>query len=259
MFIGTCRMHDPVKALRRVDGLMARGTPHRFHTPSQVLQFVQHMSGAPQYLPGAMHLVSDYAALQIFDEGTPRDQLLQNLQPQMEMWPRFEVFVIEICSLREHIALWKGRKLVVNTFANRDQGRYAGALAAEAAAGLSLPALPIEIEKPTAAEIHRQMRRIKAALGNRPVIWVSHQRPPSDSPEYATVNAVRQAAADILRIGARRLGDTFFDPSVVAAQMGQKAFFLKDGTDLDHMTPAAAERLGALYHKMILDLTQARG
>lgn len=253
MFIGTCRMHDPVKTLHKTPGFLARSTPHRFHTPGQTLQFVQHMSGSTQYLPRTMHLVSDYAAAQILDIGTPRAEMLAKLEPQIAMWPTFQAFVIEICSLREFTTMLRDRPLVVNTFTQRDQTRYAETLAAQAAAGESLPHMPIKVENLKAATAHRQMRRIKAALGGRPVIWVSHQRPPSDSPEYAVVNTLRSAGAEILRDGAAAMGDDFFDPSTIAAEMGQQAFFLKDGTDLDHMTPAAAERLGAIYHQMIMD------
>jgi hypothetical protein len=252
MFIGTCRMHDPVKALETVPGIMARMTPHRLHTPGQVVQFVQHMSGSPQYLPRTLHLISDYAAAQVLELGTPRQDLLDMLAPQIALWPSFQAFVIEICSLREYTTRLRGRAFVVNTFSQRDQHRYAEALAAQAAAGHSVPALPIEMERLGAAATHRQMRRIKSALGDRPVIWVSHQRPPSDSPEHAAVNATRRAGADILQAGAAAMGDDFLDPSTIAAEMGQQAFFLKDGTDLDHMTPAAAKRLGAIYSDMIL-------
>lgn len=252
MFIGTCRMHDPVKVLEAMPDIMARSSPHRFHTPGQTLQFVQHMSGSPQYLPRTLHLLSDYAASQILEAGTPREEMLAALDPQIAMWPTFQAFVIEISSLRECTTTLRGRPVVVNTFSQRDQARYADALAAQAAAGQSMPALPIEVERLKAAATHRQMRRIKAALGPRPVIWVSHQRAPSSSPAYAAVNAIRLAAAEILRDGAALLGDDFFDPSTIAAEMGQEAFFLKEGTDLDHMTPAAATRLAAIYRDMIL-------
>lgn len=251
MFIGTCRMHAPVAAMRDFSEVHVHAIAHRFHTPSQTLKFVRHMAGARQYVPTAMHLFSDLAAKKIFEEGVEREAVLQELEPFAEMWPHFDVFVIEICSLREHMIPHPRKPQVVNTFARRDQIRHADALAVQAAAGLSVPAVPIEVVRQPRAEALRQMRRIKAALGGRPIIWVSHQRPPSDAPEYAVVNEMRKAVAEILRSGARTLGDRFFDPSVVAAEMGQEAFFQENGTDLNHMTAAAAARLGVVYRDMI--------
>jgi len=38
--------------------------------------------------------------------------------------------------------------------------------------------------------------------------------------------------------------------------MGAEAFFQKDGTDIDHMTPEAAEVMAQRYHAMILRAAQ---
>ncbi|UYV37732.1 hypothetical protein N4R57_01020 [Rhodobacteraceae bacterium D3-12] len=258
MFIGTCRMHDPVNALQNTEGLMARSTPHRFHTPAQTLQFVRHMAGAPQYRPDTIHLVSDHASTELFVNGTSREQLCRRLESLATLWDTFRVFVIEICALREFVATVGRKQMTVNTFAKREQERYADQITAEAEAGISLPLLPIEMERLSEKETHRLMKQIKSTLKNRPIIWVSHQRPP-DLPQYEVANNVRRALAEIVQSGANQLGDRFFDPTEVAREMGAEAFFQKDGTDIDHMTPEAAKVMAARYHKMINEAhTEAR-
>lgn len=258
MFIGTCRMHDPVKALKDADGLMARSTPHRFHTPAQTLQFVRHMAGAPQYRPDTIHLVSDHATTELFVNGTPREELCRRLDSLATLWDTFHVFVIEICALREFVATVGRKQMTVNTFAKRDQERYSDQITTEAAAGKSLPLLPIEMERLSEKETHRLMKQIKTVLKNRPILWVSHQRPP-DLPQYEVANNVRRALAEIVQSGAEQLGDRFFDPTEVAREMGAQAFFQKDGTDIDHMTPEAAKVMAERYQKMIAELrTEAR-
>lgn len=256
-------MHDPVKVLQQdpPPNRMARGTPHRLHTPRQTLQFIEHMNGTPRYLPQTAHFISDHAIGQIFSEHVSRQELLDRLESLKTLWPRFDVFVIEICTFREFTAelgRLPRRTLVLNTFSKRDQEVHRAEIEDQAARGLSVPPLEITMANLTQTEVLREMRRIKAALGGRPVIWVSHMRPPSDHPRYDVVNRTRKHVADTLATGAAELGDMFFDPSVVAAEMGQSAFFMKDGEDLDHLTPAAAERLSGIYVDMAADLLSAR-
>ncbi len=257
MFIGTCRMHDPAKWLKDAERLIIRTTPHRIHTPTQTLQFIRHMAGDLQYRPETMHLVSDYAAAEIFANGITRDELLKRLEHITNLWKSFDVFVIEICALREFVATLGSTMLTVNTFAQRDQEKYADQIAQEARANLSVPVLPIEMQRLTAGAAQRLMIEIKTALEGRPIIWVSHQRPP-DLPQYDVANAVRNALAATLKAGAEHLGDRFFDPTEVAREMGAEAFFQKDGTDIDHMTPEAAKMMAARYHQMILEDTGRR-
>lgn len=245
-------MHDPVRSLRDATGILARTTPHRFHSPGQVLGFVRHMTGAAPYRPETMHLVSDYAAEQILSLGRSREDLLAELDSLRSIWPTFAVHVVEISALREFEADLGGVPHTVNTFTGRDQERYAAEIARQAAAGLSVPVLPIAMRRLTPREVIAGMRQIKAGLGGKPVIWVSHMRPGGTEPRHSTVNEVRLLGAHTLREGAAALGDRFFDPSDVATEMGPTAFFQQDGEDLDHMTPAAAERLGQIYRGMVL-------
>lgn len=256
-------MHDPAKVLQKDPpaNLMVRGTPHRLHTPRQTLQFVEHMTGSPRYLPQTAHFISDHAIGQIFSEQVSRTELLDRLQSLRNLWNRFDVFVIEICTFREFTAQLgrlPRRTLVLNTFSKRDQELHRAAIEDEAARGLSVPPVEITMTNLTQSEVLQDMRRIKHALRGRPVIWVSHMRPPSDDPRYDVVHRTRQHVADTLEKGAAQLGDTFFDPSVIAAEMGQSAFFMKDGEDLDHLTPAAAARLAGLYQSMATEALSAR-
>lgn len=252
LFLGTCRMHDPVKALRDSHGFIARSTPHRFHTTGQTLDFIRHMTGVTPWDPNRMHLVSDYAAEQILVNEVPREKLLQDLVYLQDMWPTFGAFVIEICTMREYTADLAGRPLTVNTFTQRDQGKYAEAIQYQYQRGQSLPELPITLRYQTAYEMKCDMQEIKEALGGRPVIWVSHMRPGGDEPRYKMLNSVRRQGAVALSEGAIRLRDRFFDPSEVCQEMGAKAFFQRDGEDADHMTPEAAVRLGQIYRGMVM-------
>ena len=254
VFIGTCRMYDPLRCLRKSEDLILRASPHRIHTPTQVLQYIRHLGGDPQYRPETMHLVSDHAATEIFVNGLSRSYLLERLIPIMNLWKSFDVFVIEICALREFSATLERETFTVNTFAQRDQERYADQITQEARTGVSAPVLPIEMNRLTGGETHQLMAQIKMELDGRPIIWVSHQRPP-DLPQYETANSVRKSLATTLKAGAELLGDRFFDPTEVARELGAEAFFQKDGTDIDHMTLAGAEALAVRYRQMILEDT----
>lgn len=254
MFLGTCRMHDPEHTIQKSSGLHTRRTPHRVHSPGQVLAFIRHMNGTAPYRPETVHLVSDHAAEQVLALGQDRQDLLDKLEDLRSVWPSFAVHVIEISALREFEADLGGTSLMVNIFAERDQERYADEIARQAAAGVSVPVAPISMRRLTQHQVLIGMRQIKAELKGKPVIWVSHIRPGGTEERDAVVNAVRLLGANTLRAGAAALGDRFFDPSEVAAEMGRAAFFQKNGEDLDHMTPAAAERLGQIYLGMIRDI-----
>lgn len=247
MFLGTCRMHDPALVLRKDPRFYSRITPHRLHTPHQTLQFVKHMTSSQPYRKQDLHLLSDYAMKQIY-EGTGRDAVWNELESLRTIWSRFDLFVIEISSLREW---WlrdaNGEMFYPNTFSRRDIEIYRPQIEAQVASGEAAPIHEINYHRLTTANVVDVMRRIRDQLGNHNIVWVSHMRPPSDAPQFSTVNAVRKALADVIQLGASRLGDKFFDPSEVAAEVGQRDFFMKDGEDLDHLTPLAAERLAQVY------------
>lgn len=246
MFVGTCRMHDPVKVLRDDPRAYVRSTPHRFHTTRQALAFVRHMSGAERYRADMMHLVSDHAAGEIFVGAKPREALLEALEELRGRWDAFDAFVIEISTRREFAAVVDGRDVTVNTFAERDQALHEGAIRAQAALGLSVPPLEIASELATPRAMRADMEAIRAGL-NRPVVWVSHMRPVTDDPRLAPAVEARARLAESLRAAAAQMGDGFVDPSETAAAMGRAAFFAKDGADLDHLTPAAAAAMAEVY------------
>lgn len=258
MFLGTCRMHDPANSLVGKDGYLVRSTPHRFHTPGQILRLVRHMGGVAPYDPRAAHLISDHAVEEVLVKQRPRPQMLGDLENLRTLWPTFDAFVIEICSLREHfVEPPHGERLIANNFVARDQAAYGDVIARQSLDGASLPVLPVAMERLTPRELLAGMTRIKQLL-DRPIVWVCHQSPPSQDEKYTLVKSVRAALAEALGAGAATLGDVFFDPSTLAAQMGQAAFFLKDGEDLDHMTPAAARALGEIYIRLVQQAIQAR-
>jgi len=243
-------MHDPAISLRNSEDYLVRSTPHRLHTTGQTLQFFQHITGTAPYDPKAIHLLSDYSALEVLERGQSRDAIVAAMGSLQSIWPTFGAFVIEISSMREHhIDLPNEGLRLVNSLASRDQETYAEAIIEQEQAGSSWPALPVSITVQTARELVADMCEIKRHIA-RPIVWVSHQRPPSQDERYATVNAVRSKIASALKLGAESLGDTFFDPSTLAAEMGQAEFFAKNGEDLDHLTPAAAIALGKTYTRL---------
>lgn len=252
MFIGTCRVYDTATVLAGEPQVYARRSPHRFHTAAQALLFVQHMNGQRPYRADMMHLVSDYAAEQILAKGAARATQLDALEPLRKLWDSFEVFVIEISSRREAKAMLAGTAVTVNTFSARDQALYAAMVTEQASQEISVPPLEITVEIVPKRAVFSDMHAIKQAVGGRPIIWVSHMRPASDDPQYATVIQTRADLAQMLCANAALLGDHFIDPSETAAVMGQRSFFQKAGTDLDHLTPAAAAAMAEVYSQMAL-------
>ena len=251
MFIGTCRMHDPMNELRGDTRVSARSTTHRLHTTGQILQFIKNIDKTTQWDDRAIHLMSDYAASQIFENGRTRREIIDELEWLESAWATFDVFVVEVSTFREFEADSGGDVKVVGTFADRDQKKYAQQIRRDADVGVGLPVIPIDMRILTEREVIADMAAIKRALRGRPVIWVSHMRPSSQGQRHSVVTAVRKRLADVLRRGAEQTGDIFFDPSEIAAQMGDAKFFKNDGEDLDHLTPAAATRLAQEFRLMI--------
>ena len=247
-------MHDPADALRKDPDLFIRTTPHRFHSPRQTLLFVKHMANGNVYRSDLAHLISDYASDEIFVRDKSPSHVSNELEELRRLWSKFDIFVIEISTLREYIAQHEGKQLVVNSFSQRDQEKHHTKIEAAAQARRSVPLLPITIEHLTTGMTIYAMNQIKRALGSRPILWVSHIRPPSDAPEYDTLNKVRRHISATLCTGADRLGNGFFDPSDIARQMGQAAFFMQDGRDLDHMTPEAARILSGRYKEICTEI-----
>ena len=256
MFVGTCRMHDPAHVLHKDERFTVRTTPHRFHTAAQTLQFVRHMKRVEEYRSEAAHLISDYASKRIYEDGATRKDLLYELHQLRPFWQSCDAFVVELSAIRENYASVDGSEITVNNFSARDQRKYADRISSDAEAGLSLPLLDMRIEPVSPSTTHKRMAEIRRFLA-RPIIWVSHQRPPSRELKYDVVNKVRSHLADTLRHGAEALGDMFFDPSIVAKEMGQPAFFQKNGEDLDHLTPAAAMVLAHRYGRMVHSVVRA--
>ena len=245
-FLGTCRVSGPALVLRG-RGHLVSSTPNRLHTPMQTLQFAEHVARRKaHFTPANVHIVSDFAMERVVagDAGTAWKKI-ESLRPA---WRRATLFFVEISSLAEApVTRADGSVLYANTFTGRDLARHAPLLAAEAAAG-RLEAIPAPgTERLTVGKAMAAMRRIKAALGGRPVVWLSHAHPPEGDPAHAQVIAVRRRLADVLRTGAAALGDRFFDPSILVAGMGTEGFFAEGGTDLGHFTPEALEALADRY------------
>jgi hypothetical protein len=248
-FLGTCRVHGPAEALRR-RGHVVYATPNRLHTPMQTLQLAEHLGGRSQHFtPETVHLLSDFA-MQHVVRGR-RDTAWSSVLRLRTPWRTADVFFIEISSFTEFpVPRPDGSVFYANNFTARDMRRYAAELAALEAEGL-LTAIPEPgTERLSSGRVLGTMRRIKSALRGRPVIWLSHVRPPEGDPAHAHVIAVRSHVARVLREGAAELGDGFFDPSTVAAELGTVRFFAENGTDLGHFTDEAIEALATHYARL---------
>ena len=245
-FLGTCRVHEPLAALRR-RGYRVHGTPNRLHTPMQTLQFAEQVSGLrAHFTPQNVHLLSDFAMRHVV-EGRG-DSAWDTLQRLRSPWRQASLFFIEISSLTEFpVELPDGSVFHANNFTVRDMRRYAAELAALEARGLVTGIPEPQRQRLSAGRTISIMRRIKRTLRNRPVVWVSHARPPAGDPAHEHVIAMRSHLANVLRRGAAALGDGFFDPSTVAAEMGKERFFAKGGADLNHLTAEATEAVADRY------------
>ena len=237
--------------LRGDELISARSTPHRLHTTGQILRFAQNVAKLTAWDEKTLHLMSDYAASQLFEIGRKRRDVIGDLAWLEEAWARFDVFVVEVSTFREFEADLDTEVTVVGTFADRDQKKFAAEISRDAEDGAGLPIVPIRMRTATEKEVVADMLAIKRVLGGRPVIWVSHMRPSGEEARHSVVNAVRKRVADVLSRGADKTGDTFFDPSQIASQMGNAEFFKNHGEDLDHLAPAAAEMLAQTYRMLI--------
>ena len=276
-FIGTCRVHGPAEALRQ-RGHVVYSTPNRLHSPMQTLQFLEHLAGRQQFTPETVHLLSDFA-MQHVVRGR-RDSAWASLQRLRTPCRKADVFFIEISSLNEFpMKRPDGSVFYANHFTKRDLRRYGPELRVPLAGqepprtrlqrglerafgrppwwpgesqGDARDAPPeIKSERLSPGQAIRIMSRIKRTLRSRPVVWLAHPHPPVGDPAHEHVIAVRRRLAETLREGAAALGDDFFDPSTVAAEMGTGRFFAKEGTDLAHFTEEAIERLADRYLELI--------
>ena len=246
LFLGTCRVHGPLEVLRG-RGHLVYGTPNRLHTPMQTLQLTEQLSGRKTYFtPETVHLLSDFA-MQHVVRGR-RESAWAALRRLLTPWRTADVFFIEISSLTEFPArLPDGSTFYANNFTLRDMRRHAAELAALEARGLVTSIPEPGTGRLSPGRAISVMRRIKATLRGRPVIWLAHARPPAGDPTHEHVIAVRSHLADVLRDGATALGDGFFDPSTVASEMGAARFFAEGGRDLGHFTEEATEVLASRY------------
>jgi hypothetical protein len=226
---------------------MVYATPNRLHTPMQTLQLAEQLSGRKaHFTPEKVHLLSDFA-MQHVVRGR-RDSAWGSLLRLRTPWRQASVFFIEISSFTEFpVPLPDGPVFYANNFTARDMRRYAGALAALAAAGQITPIPEPGSQRLSPGRVLSAMRRIKALIRDRPAVWLSHVRPPAGDSAHERVIAVREHLARVLRDGAAALGDGFFDPSTVAAEMGAARFFAEGGSDLGHFTEEAIEILATRY------------
>lgn len=255
MLLGTCRVHDPTVVIRERYRLPVRRTLHRLHTPMQTLQFVRYMCGKDSpYTPGNVHLLSDHATADILLGRRDAADIIADLQQLRADWPRFECFLVEISSLREHwIATPDGGRFYVNTFCRRDLELHAERVEAMIATGRIDPirSSDIQLEMLTQSQLLDAMREIGDLLA-KPVLWISHMRPGSDAPEFETVNKVRSHLSNALSANAVRLGHRFFDPSSQVAAHGRDQFLAKKGADLDHLSEFGTQQLAGIYRDFVV-------
>lgn len=250
MFLGTCRVHDPVQQWEHKPRPSI--TPHRLHSLRQIEQFIEHMTTGRVYSPMNLHLVSDYAASAIFEPGgIGRNAVWNELEDLRSKWPTFDLLFLEISTLKEQVLQLGSSGLKVgNYFTPRDIEKYRAQIEADFAAGKSYPPSRYEQTKLSTREAIQVMSNIRLRLGRR-IIWLGHVIPPDPASSELPLIATRRQLASVLKAGADRLGEAYFDPSGVATEMGRAHFFRTTG-DLDHFSVAASKQLAAIYHGLSL-------
>jgi hypothetical protein len=252
-FIGTCRVLDPANHLRRDLRLPALHTAHRVHSPREVERLVEALTTG-KVDPLTVHTISDAAfadLLQGRSEWTAEFIGLLHAQ-----WDTCSAFVIEISTLKQSFVETGVGRLYVNHYTLRDLQAFSEQIEPMIQEGKIAPfrAADIVTENVTASGAHAAMRRIKALLGGRPIVWACHLNVVSQSEETRRLHEVRTKIASIVASGAEKLGDRFYDPTEVLTELGAKNALEKNGTDYNHFSRPAIERLAKRYWQIATDL-----
>jgi hypothetical protein len=219
----------------------------------QTLQFVRHISGAQSvYSERNVHLLSDRATVDILLGRRTPARILDEVDSVRRAFGRFECFLIEISSLREHwIDRPDGSRFYVNTFCRRDLEAHPKELDKAIDSGVVDPVRGADIQsRALTPQLLPAMREIGELL-RRPILWISHIRPGEESPQFESVNRVRKQISDALALNAARLSHSFFDPTTQVTVIGRERFLRRQGADLDHLSGVGSAHLAGIYRDFI--------
>lgn len=222
--LGTCRVYEPAAVLS-ARGCAIITARHRFHTVGEIewgLRYLLDPSSMPDDL---LFTLSDFA-LETLRQGPGRPAVAA--RDRICRVASRDQFIIEISSPREHFAVIGGREVRVNQLVATRVGMAA------------------KVVIPSRKERLAAMARIRALLKGR-ILWVSHANVVEPSPEEAGLHRLRGGNAEVVRSGALKMGDEFYDPTALVASMGRNRVFANSGADLGHFTPEAHEALADIY------------
>jgi hypothetical protein len=227
MFLGTCRVQLPAAALRE-RGLVAWAMRHRFNSPHQILQFIDHVNGKRVvYNKHNVHMISQYAHDEIkSDPNAPiLDEINGNLKKLMDSADRF---FVELSTVREYLVdLGEGGSVYCDKLSAPKNGK---------------------VVVLNSRQVLQVMTEIRQEL-NRPVTWISHIVPPVAA-GLDTLILVRRNLANVVAVNAKNFGDPFIQPGEYAEALGSHSFF-RDAGDFDHMSDEAVQAMANVYQSMI--------
>lgn len=253
LFIGTCRTHDPVQFMRK-QGVRAQILPERYHTPQQILKTVKFLTKNYNYPLNELHTVSDLTIERIL-KGDSLHDIQQDLEEQRDRWNRATHIVIEISTQKEFYFIHKDRTKYVNTFFKRDIIKHSAELTPFYENNILLNITPDEIQNTNTSEarINTAMNQIKHLAKDKKILWVSHITPSNHTEELNYLIEQRKSLSKQQEAISNKIGDRFFDPSIVANELGDNLFFKDDGKDINHMTNDGAELLGKKYLEILTE------
>lgn len=253
LMLGTCRTHDPVKFLRE-KGCVAYITNERYHSPQQLLKIVKFLSKTIEIPKTELHTLSDFTIEQIV-AGQSLDSIYEQLLNQRSFWEKATHLVIEISTRKEFYYTQKDKQIFVNTFTKRDLTQYQSELQTFYDKGLLKPLYADDIQETNSSEtrIHSIMSQIKSLGKDKKILWVSHISPSDKQPNLEYLISQRNLLANQQESLANKLGDKFFNPTVVAGKLGDNLFFKDNGQDINHMTAAGAQELANYYFDILKD------
>lgn len=252
LFIGTCRTHDPVQFIRK-QGLQAQILPERYHSPQQILRAVKFLTRNYNYPLNELHTVSDLTIEKILKGNNSLHDINQDLEEQRDRWDRATHIVIEISTRKEFYYTRKDRHKYVNTFFKRDIVEYKAELTPFYEKNLlsNISSEEVESSNTSEARITTAMNQIKQLAKDKKILWVSHITPNNYSEELNYLIEQRKTLAKTQQVISNKIGDRFFDPSIVAKELGDSLFFKDNGKDINHMTDMGAEMLSRYYLEIL--------
>ena len=258
---GTCRVHDAADRLHGEFGLPIRHSMHRVHNGPQVYQMARVLSGENPVPAGLSHTLSDRAFKLALEEDRFQNRIRYRNAALGNVRKDYQAYIIELSSRKDYfLERPGGTQLTMNAMAKRDLLTYGGRLNGLIEKGLVEPVAPDDIHERllSSKEILQSMRQVKAYLGYKPVLWVSHINIVEPTPGEVRLQDARTKLSSLIAQGAARFGDPFFDPTDLVRIYGRERIFADGGQDLDHYSPFGVTAVSEYYARYLLPETWAQ-